>query len=137
MFARALSHRSKRLTPLTAAVMVVALGGQILAVSHEATVRHFRCAEHGELTHVAADRPQAASSRTDASVGSDEAQAFDGHEHCSAAFTLRDGARPPVIQVVARYTPPPMAVRLTTITVEQPGRLFVLASAPKTSPPSV
>ena len=34
--------------------MAAAIFAQLLSISHEMTVRHFRCAEHGELTHVAA-----------------------------------------------------------------------------------
>ena len=136
MRTRAVSHSPSRFKPFTVLVMATALLGQLCAVSHEAAVRHFRCAEHGELTHAAVDRLEVALSRTGDSVGSNEAQASEGHEHCSAAFTVRDGAQPPVIRIVGRYSPPPIAVRLTRTTVEQPGRLFVLASAPKTSPPS-
>src|SRR3984957_1047640 len=38
---------------LVVAVMAAATLAQFFALSHEVTVQHFRCAEHGELTHVA------------------------------------------------------------------------------------
>ncbi len=52
---RAGNHRASAATKaFTVAVMAAATFAQLLAISHEMTVRHFRCAEHGELTHVAA-----------------------------------------------------------------------------------
>ena len=117
--------------------MAAALLGQLLAVSHEATVRHFRCTEHGDLTHVAITGTEAALSPAAERIGSNQAQVSDGHEHCAAAFTFRDGARPVILKTLVRYLPPPVVLGATRSIVGLPGRLFVLASAPKTSPPSV
>jgi hypothetical protein len=116
--------------------MATALIGQLVAVSHEAAVRHFRCAEHGELTHIAFTGANAAPSLTSDGIGANENLLSDGHEHCAVAFTVRDGQRPVVFGSVVRYAPPP-TVHATRSIVAQPGRLFVLSSAPKTSPPSV
>jgi hypothetical protein len=121
------------------AAMVAAVAGQFFAVSHEAAVRHFRCAEHGELTHVASvaiDGSQVAPSQRPSAVSSQNALVGDGHEHCAVAFTVRDGAPAPVVRAVAHYAPPPSVVRVIHTAIRQPGRAFVLASAPKTSPPS-
>jgi len=137
MRAGATSHRQDRFRPLTIAVMAAALLGQLLTVSHEATVRHFRCAEHGDLTHVAITGAEAALSPSADRIGAHQGLASDGHEHCAAAFTVRDGARPVVIKALVRYAPPPVVVREPRSIVGLPGRLIVLASAPKTSPPSV
>jgi hypothetical protein len=117
--------------------MAAALLGQLLAVSHEATVPHFRCAEHGDLTHVAITGTEAALSPSADRLGSNQAQASEGHEHCAAAFTVRAGARPVVGRTLVRYAPPPIVRGATKSTVGLRGRLFVLASAPKTSPPPV
>jgi hypothetical protein len=116
--------------------MAAALVGQLVAVSHEAAVRHFRCAEHGELTHVALTGTERALSPTSDRIGSHENQLSDGHEHCAVAFTVRDGQRPVVYGSLVRYAPPPIVVRAARSTVAQPGRPVVLANAPKTSPPS-
>jgi hypothetical protein len=41
-----------------------------------------------------------------------------------------------VVRAVVRYSPPPMIAREVREPAPAPGRAFVLASAPKTSPPS-
>jgi hypothetical protein len=74
MRARAVTHSSRRLKPFTLAVMAAALLGQISAFSHEAAVRHFLCAEHGELTHVAIDGTKIATTQGADRIGSQEAQ---------------------------------------------------------------
>jgi hypothetical protein len=117
--------------------MAAALVAQLLAVSHEAAVRHFRCAEHGDLTHVAIGGGEAALSPSADRIGSNGAQATSGHEHCAAAFTVRDGARPVVLKTLLRWSPPTAVPSATRSTLARPGRSFVLASAPKTSPPTV
>jgi hypothetical protein len=113
--------------------MAAALLGQLLAVSHEAAVPHFRCAEHGDLTHVAITGTEAALSPSPDRLGPNQAQASDGHEHCAAAFTVRGGARPVVGRTLVRYAPPPIVRGATRSIVELPGRLFVLASARQTT----
>src|SRR6185437_459604 len=84
----------------TVAVMAAAIFAQLLSLSHEMTVRHFRCAEHGELTHVASlavagASAEALSGRTHAAVRAPERQAGDGHEHCGVAFTIEGSSCAP------------------------------------------
>jgi hypothetical protein len=113
---RASNHRaSAAAKAFTVGVMAAAIFAQLLSISHEMTVRHFRCAEHGELTHVAAMVASAAelsTQRTSDAFRAGETQAADGHEHCGVAFTVEGSSCAPG------------------------GRAGVLASAPKTSPPS-
>jgi len=137
MRAGAASHRSRRFRPLTIAVMAAALVGQLVAVSHEAAVRHFRCAEHGELTHIAITGAAGVPSPESDRIGSNQNLVSDGQVHCAVAFTVREGERPVVFGSLVRYAPPPTVVRATRSSLAQPGRLVILASAPKTSPPSV
>ncbi|HEY6475747.1 MAG TPA: hypothetical protein VI456_04145, partial [Polyangia bacterium] len=72
--------------------MAAATFAQLLSLSHEMTVRHFRCAEHGELTHVAAlaagARVELPSRRAEPALRAQDAQAADAHEHCGVAFTV-------------------------------------------------
>jgi len=123
----------------TIAVMVAASAAQLLSLSHEMTVRHFRCAEHGELTHVAALAAPAAvlSARpTHDALRAHDAEAADAHEHCSVAFTVEGHSFSPAADQVAGAIPPPRPVAAAEAPVPARGRAFVLSSAPKTSPPS-
>jgi hypothetical protein len=117
---------------------LVATVAQFFALSHEVTVRHFRCAEHGELTHVAATpgeyllpmpRP------TDA-LRRGEVDAPNAHEHCAAAFTIQGGSSLPFVGGAARLAPPSQD-RPPPVPPLTRDRVLVLASAPKTSPPAV
>jgi len=120
------------------ATMLVATLAQFLALSHEVTVRHFRCAEHGELTHVAAssgESPLPVVRFTDA-LGRGDADAPDAHEHCAAAFTIQGGSSLPIAGGAARLAPPPQDPP-PPVPPPARGRVVVLASAPKTSPPAV
>ncbi|HEX3902838.1 MAG TPA: hypothetical protein VH853_08295 [Polyangia bacterium] len=111
---------------------------QFFALSHEVTVRHFRCAEHGELTHVAVtsvESPLPTWGPTDA-LRRGETDAPDAHEHCAAAFTIQGGSSLPVAGDAARLAPPPQD-RPPPVLPPTRGRALVLASAPKTSPPTV
>jgi hypothetical protein len=117
---------------------LVATVAQFFALSHEVTVRHFRCAEHGELTHVAATSGQSllpVPRPTDA-LRRGESNAPDAHEHCAAAFTIRGGSSLPFVGGAARLAPPPQDRPPPLLPLVRE-RLFVLASAPKTSPPAV
>ena len=123
---------------LTVAVMAAAMVAQLLSISHEMTVRHFRCAEHGELTHVAALAISAAdlpAQRASDALRTGNAQATDTHEHCGVTFTVQ-GASCTSIGVASGAVPPPPALRPAPSSVSWRGRAFVLASAPKTSPPT-
>ncbi len=124
---------------LAVVVMAAATLAQFFALSHEMTVRHFRCAEHGELTHVAAmasDLSPVGPRRDGDAIGTQAAETVDAHEHCATAFTVESGSAPPVVHVSVRFTPPPNICRSEPVVAAQLGRAFVLASAPKTSPPS-
>ena len=112
---------------------------QFFALSHEVAVRHFRCAEHGELTHVAitsAEDPLPISGSTDA-FRPGEADAPGAHEHCGFVFTVQGGASLPILGGAARVAPPPPDRSPPAALPSVGSRAFVLASAPKTSPPAV
>jgi hypothetical protein len=132
-------HRLSRAAKSFAVAMtLVATVAQFLALSHEMTVRHFRCAEHGELTHVAAtsgEYPPPMPPSLDV-LRRGEADAPDAHEHCAAAFTVQGGSSLPIVGGAARLAPPPQH-RPPSILPPARGRGFVLANAPKTSPPAV
>jgi hypothetical protein len=105
---------------------------------HELTVRHVRCAEHGELTHVrTTDSLTVGPSLQGVSVQGEAGDATDGHDHCSSDFLVRGRMHVSVIRSLVRFTPPPAVTREIREVAVTPGRAFVLASAPKTSPPSV
>ena len=120
------------------ALMVASTLAQFFALSHEVTVRHFRCAEHGEMTHVAAlpvDLPAPPPPGLTDTFRSSDADTVDGHEHCSSAFTVERASFAPVVRVPVRNRPPVVS-QAVLLAVPRSGRAFVLASAPKTSPPS-
>jgi len=142
MLLRAGNHRATAATKsFTVAVMAAAMAAQLLSISHEMTVRHFRCAEHGELTHVAAMVAPAANlpvPRADDAFRARDTDATDTHEHCGLTFTVEGSSCTPAmggaIGVVPR--PPAPALGPAPAAVCWRGRALVLASAPKTSPPS-
>ncbi len=124
---------------LTVAVMAAAMAAQLLSISHEMTVRHFRCAEHGELTHVAALTAPAAelpAPRANDAFRAGDAEAADAHEHCGVTFTVEGSSCTPSMGSVTSAAPPAAAPRPAPSAVSWHERSFVLASAPKTSPPS-
>jgi hypothetical protein len=133
------NHRfSSAAKSFAVAMTLVATIAQFFVLSHEVTVRHFRCAEHGELTHVAAtsgESPLPMPPPTDA-LRRGEAGAPDAHEHCAAAFTLEGGSSLPFVGGAARLAPPPQDRPPPVLPLVR-NRRFVLASAPKTSPPAV
>jgi hypothetical protein len=115
---------------------LVAVLGQFFALHHEISIQHVRCAEHGELTDVAAAHGWSAGSAADLSVlRNEEAQAAGGHDHCSTACVLKTGAKSPVTRISFLLVAP--LVRLLPAGVVPAGnRALLLAAAPKTSPPS-
>jgi hypothetical protein len=125
-----------------AQLLVVALSavvglGPIASSRHELTVRHVICAEHGELTDVPTSRALGLTpSRAFSSVEGQPTEAIDGHEHCVSGFIVRPRARLAVVGSFVRFTPPAAVVRDVGAPPTSPGRAFVLASAPKTSPPT-
>jgi hypothetical protein len=137
---RAGNHKaSAAAKSLTVAVMAAAMAAQLMSISHEMTVRHFRCAEHGELTHVAAMVAAPAelpSQRTNDALRARDAEGGDEHEHCGVAFTIEGSSCAPSTGSASSLAPPPPAPRPAPSAVSWHERAFVLASAPKTSPPS-
>jgi len=131
-----------------AAALVAALGfAQLSASWHEANVRHVQCAEHGEAIDIGGHsdvglsaKPHHSDSAAGAKraeiEGTDSTQAAS-HDHCSVVFAFRASARTQLLRLATRLIPPPVVVRGTCEPAPRPGRAFVLASAPKTSPPSV
>jgi hypothetical protein len=123
---------------LFAALLIAALGfSQFTASWHEATVRHVRCAEHGELTDVAAASPQTTvPANARATIESSAGATSAGHDHCSVVFAFRRNADVQVVRVARNFETPSLAPRPIGDLAPRPGRAFILASAPKTSPPS-
>jgi hypothetical protein len=129
---------------LALAVLLMAGGTQLTASWHELAMRHVLCAAHGELTHIkVATATQASSGARDheassAFVSPLQTETTDAHEHCAIALIVQTGIEAPSAPVAMRHSPPPAANHARTIvaTPDQ-GRTIVLASAPKTSPPSV
>jgi len=105
---------------------------------HELTVRHVRCAEHDELTHVPTSRGPLVAAPVErfASLQTGDVETPDSHDHCSGSFVVRGRANVTVVRAAVRYTPPLGVTREVREVAPSPGRAFVLASAPKTSPPS-
>lgn len=134
--ARTATPAAKSIAVLVTAAATLA---QFFALSHEVTVRHFRCAEHGELTHVAAtaiDRQSVEPRRAVDVIRTQVTETVDAHEHCATAFTVEGSAAAPVVRVPVRLTPSPSVSRAEPVVAVGFGRAFILASAPKTSPPS-
>jgi hypothetical protein len=127
-----------RLISVVLAAVVVA--APVASALHELTVAHVTCAEHGELTHVAiAHGSGVAAVRGLATVEADtpESGTTDAHDHCSLGSAVRSGVCSPFARTAAvRYEPPAAVSRTKRVRAPAPGRAFVLASAPKTSPPS-
>jgi len=127
-------------TLLAGLLLVVAAVAPFAASWHEATVQHVRCAEHGELTHVAlsATARTAATHRAGAArlaVNGRNAGTPASHEHCAFAFVVQSSAQPPAVHATVRTLPPSLVASRPALVLPAPGRAFLLASAPKTSPP--
>lgn len=138
---RLLIPRKGRAARLFAVALIVAMGvAQFLASWHEATVRHVRCAEHGEAIDVGAfSHPGSAPARHRATgTGMEGADSTEtpSHDHCAIVFACRASARARLLRQTIRLLPPPVVVRPAIEPASRPGRAFVLASAPKTSPPA-
>lgn len=120
----------------TLAVIAAASLAQFAALAHEMTVRHFRCAEHGELTHVASGGGDlgVAAVETGRALRSHEADRADAHEHCSVAVTVTTARALSAPAVSGELAPPPPAAVPASPRLER-GRDVALAAAPKTSPP--
>ncbi|HEY4186017.1 MAG TPA: hypothetical protein VGP07_13165 [Polyangia bacterium] len=125
--------------------MIVAALAPFSTSFHEASVQHVRCAEHGELTHVAVASDGAAgladlADRTGATrlvlKGPDASKPAE-HEHCAVAFVVQGNAQAPTARAVVRLIPPTVVVVPAARLASCLGRAALLASAPKTSPPTV
>jgi hypothetical protein len=123
---------------LAVAVMAAATFAQLVSISHEMTVRHFRCAEHGELTHVSptAGVTEMPARSSGCALRATESEGAKVHEHCGVAFTVEGSSCAPSPSGAIGAVSPPPAARLAHAVVILTGRAGVLASAPKTSPPS-
>jgi hypothetical protein len=118
--------------------MAAAMLAQLSSLAHEMTVRHFRCAEHGELTHVAAlatSADAAAAERMTDALRRSGGEASDAHEHCGVAFTVEGSSCTPSTGGVVGTVAPAPAAHPSRALVIPDGQAGVLASAPKTSPP--
>jgi hypothetical protein len=121
---------------LTALVFVVS---SLIGLVHEATTKHVRCAEHGELidgdpalaTRAAAKAPEPDSVVRDAGV-----PPVHGHEHCLVTSTSRASrieVRPPAV------APAPLAISEVASAAPRviaSRGLRIYRTAPKTSPPA-
>jgi len=126
---------------LFAVSLIAAVGFAQLSTSwHEASVRHVQCAEHGEAVDVGI----VSSLELSLSLNQTTGTGIDGagtagttsHDHCCVVFAFRASARAQLVRLATRSEPPPVVVRPASEPAPRPGRAYVLASAPKTSPPS-
>lgn len=130
-----------RLRARTLAIAGLCLIAQALALAHLFVVRHARCAEHGEVIHVAAAADASASGARQAPGSASAAPAPgepgdpDGHDHCQWLSELRDHARrAPQIDLV----PPPLDLERAALPPAPPDRARPLYRlAPKISPPAL
>ncbi|HET7504443.1 MAG TPA: hypothetical protein VFK02_25650 [Kofleriaceae bacterium] len=115
----------------------------LLGLRHEATTRHVRCVEHGELMH--GDAPLAARLPVEVPGHGREGRqrllrgaagaTLHGHEHCTLTSTTRDSRvdlRPPAIAQAS--------IAISEVTAAAPQapsahRDGLYRTAPKTSPP--
>lgn len=122
------------------AVSVVCLLGQLGSLAHEATARHVRCAEHGELSHLGSARASAASHAVEGrgavprSVADRAVTEGATHEHCAFVFSGRRDSSKPILLVVPApepaMPPAPGAAPVLAAPAER-----ILLSAPKIAPP--
>jgi hypothetical protein len=126
---------------LFATTLIAAIGFVQFSTSwHEASVRHVRCVEHGEAIDVGlvSDLGPSSTRHRATSISIERADSGEAatHDHCSVLFALRAGTRAQLVRLATRLIPPPVVVRPASEPAPRPGRAFVLASAPKTSPPA-
>jgi hypothetical protein len=131
-------RRARTAGTLSLLALLAVTGAQLSAAWHEMTVRHVVCADHGEMTHVRiGSAPAANASAPSGGAGAQNPATSEGHEHCALALIVRGNTPAPARATVARALPPPTVVApRAPMSVLRPGRTFVLASAPKTSPPA-
>jgi hypothetical protein len=116
---------------------VCVLGGALAKVEHDAAFRHVRCAEHGELTHVAGANTSASLTQPSAGAGLSERgrEGAQEHEHCQLVFAAAAAVTASFFAQAVPFTPPLLPEPLATSLLPLSGRVGHLACAPKTSPP--
>jgi hypothetical protein len=123
---------------LAGAAIALTVFAQFSSSWHEITARHVRCAEHGELTHVATGDGRAPSpAGRDNLIAASDPQTPSEHEHCGFVLTAQGSLQPSVVRAAVKLPPPPTGTPRPNEPAPRPRRVVVLASAPKTSPPSV
>lgn len=134
---------SSRARGLAAVLVVAFVGSNLGTYLHEATERHARCPEHGEVIHVAgeATTPWAPDDTTgqestdpSARTPAPDALGHD-HDHCYLCPTTRERA------VVLAPQPVAVATATTAVRSTIPDHAAIASSdvyalAPKTSPPA-
>jgi hypothetical protein len=133
---RSVSARSR---PTLAIGLAFAVAAQALVGIAHLGERHERCAEHGELIHVATvpglRGPDAASSLGPLSVlSASSSPSGDPHEHCGVPATMRKRVTCDC-PTATEHVSVAVAAILPSSDVE-PFRLVVHRLAPKTSPPA-
>jgi hypothetical protein len=120
-------------------IFVATMGAAPIAASwHELTVGHFICSEHGELTHApVASGSDVGPTGKVACVKRSLPEALAGHDHCSEGFVVPKRLLVSVVSSASILPAPPAIMRASRAIAVRGGRSFVLAHAPKTSPPSV
>jgi hypothetical protein len=124
-----------------AAVVVAFLFGQVATGVHSLSVRHTRCAEHGELVDLEAHPavPAAPAGDWSKSLARDGVAAGGalehGHHHCTLVPQRRDEAVLPHRPAVAGPAPRLSAAAHATADVGPAVRIALLRLAPKHSPP--
>jgi hypothetical protein len=121
---------------LTALAFVLS---SMIGLIHEATTRHVRCAEHGEMMHGDATVASRAATRApsrDSVVHDAPVAVMHRHEHCSLTSTTRTSrvaTRPPAI-VAAPVAISDVATATPCVIASRGDSLY--RTAPKTSPPA-
>ncbi|HEX4509748.1 MAG TPA: hypothetical protein VH328_06710 [Burkholderiaceae bacterium] len=138
MRARVENHRFLR-SLVAGVLLVVATVAPFSESWHEASVQHVRCAEHGELTHVAVSTARIAvplrAGAPHLALNGGNPGIPETHEHCEFAFIVEGSAQTPAVHTTVRMLPPSVVTARPALLLPAPGRAFLLASAPKTSPP--
>jgi hypothetical protein len=122
---------------LTALAFVLS---SLIGMVHEATTKHVRCAEHGELVHAASTTTTTTAATISADAASAvrdaPAAAIHGHDHCSLTSTTRDSRVElrPLAVTAARVAISDVATALPRPIAARGARLY--RTAPKTSPPA-
>jgi len=124
---------------VAAALAALFAVGQLAGFLHLVTVRHQRCAEHGEVVDVQARRSPSVAARDDQRARLDAAEPGDRdhrHEHCALAPQRRDEAA--LLPQQAPLAQPPPCLAQSPVPVETPPALghALYRLAPKTSPPA-